>query len=144
MKALQSLYLLAADQDFRLLRGSGSGLVELDHQRADDFPDVRDHFAAQQSRWHTASVSYDVADRRGRGQEERNRFARHVVAGLEAEWAKGGYDRIILSAGPKMLGVLREVMPKALAAHVAAELGKDLLKTPLHELPSHFDGVPGV
>jgi protein required for attachment to host cells len=144
MKPLKNLYLLAADRDFRLLCGSGSELVELAHRRADDFADVRDHFAAQQSRGHTAHVSYDTVDRGAHLAEERSRFARHVLAALEAEWSMGACDRIVLAAGPKMLGALRDVMPKALAAKVAAELPKDLIKTPLHDLPTHFSKVPGV
>ncbi len=144
MKAPRTLFLLAADQNFRLLHASASGLAELGQGKADDFPDVRDHFASQNSRGHTATVSYDVTDRGRHGDEERRRFGHHAAAALGAEWAKGGYDRIVISAGPKMLGVLRDALPRGLAAHVVAELTKDLIKTPLHDLPSHFEEVPGV
>jgi protein required for attachment to host cells len=60
---------------------------------------------------------------------------------LAAEWAKGGYDRIVLVAGPKMLGEIRQDLPRALHAHIAAELHKDLVKIPLHDLPGHFAGA---
>lgn len=144
VKALQSLYLLAGDQNFRLLHAKGADLIELAQHRADEFPDVKDHFSAQDSRGHTSTVSYDVTDRGAHRDEERIRFGRHAVTALETEWARAGYDRIIISAGPKMLGVLRDLLPKALAGHVAAQLHKDLINTPLHELARHFEGVPGV
>jgi protein required for attachment to host cells len=77
-------------------------------------------------------------------EEERLRFARHIVAALQAEWNKSTHDRIIVAAGPKLLGALREAMPKALHAHVTAEVHKDLMKIPVHELPSHFKEVSQV
>lgn len=144
MKTHQSLYLLAADQDFRLLRGLGQSLVEISHHRAADFPDVKDHFSFQQSRGHTSGVSFGVNDHGAHEVEERRRFARHAIAALKAEWAHAKDDRIILAAGPKMLGVLRDLMPKALAGKVAADLAKDLVKIPLHDLPSHFADLPTV
>jgi protein required for attachment to host cells len=140
MKALQSLYLLASDQEFRLLRGQGVQLEEIGHRRAADFPDVANVYPAGKSQGRAIGAN----DRGGPDAEERRRFARHVVEALEAEWAKAKDDRIILVAGPKMLGVLRDLMPKALAGQVAVDLAKDLVKLPLQDLPSHLEDVPGV
>ena len=140
MKALQSLYLLASDQEFRLLRGQEVQLEEIGHRRAADFPDVTNVYPAGKSQGRAIGAN----DRGGPDAEERRRFARHVVKALEAEWAKAKDDRIILVAGPKMLGVLRDLMPKALAGQVAVDLAKDLVKLPLQDLPSHLEDVPGV
>ena len=75
----------------------------------------------------------------------REHLAKHAAKMLAAEWAKGSYDRIVLAAGPKMLGEIRHDLPKGLHDHIAAELHKDLVKTSLHDLPSHFAGaVPAV
>lgn len=144
MKAKQTLYLLAADRDFRLLLGAKSGLSEIAHRKADDFPDVENPFGAEAGRGHSGSVSYSTTDRGGPEVEERRRFARHAIAALEAEWAGVKADGIVIAAGPKMLGELRDALPKALAAHVVADLDKDLVKIALHDLPSHFEGLPGV
>ena len=144
MKARQSLILLAADEDFRLVRGSRSGLTEIGRARAADFADVQTSFAPEQSRGQAAGgVSFGVNDRGTHDAEERRRFARHAIAALETAWAGGKDDGIVLVAGPKMLGVLRDLLPKALAGQVAAELAKDLVKTPLHDLPGHLGDVPG-
>lgn len=144
MKAPLTLFLLAADRDFRLLHGTVSELTELVHRKADDFADVHNPFGSEAGRSHSGRVSFANQDRGGPETEERRRLARHAIAALEAEWARGRAERIVLAAGPKMLGELRDALPKALAAHVVAELHKDLVKVPAHDLPPHFDGVPGV
>jgi protein required for attachment to host cells len=152
MKLPQTLYLLAADRDYRLLRGAGVDLTEIVHRNADDFRDVEMGFPSERGRGQagggaggaTGGVSFGTSDPGGREAEDRRRLARHALSALEAEWAKGRADRIILAAGPKMLGELRDLLPKGLAGHVTADLAKDLIKIPLHDLPSHFKDVSGV
>jgi protein required for attachment to host cells len=144
MKPRQDLYLLASDHAFRLLRGRGADLAEIAHHKADDFADVKDKFPASASRGHSSGASFGMIDRGAHEAEERRRLARHALQAVEAEWAKGKDDGIILVAGPKMLGTLRDLVPKALTGQVTAELGKDLVKAPLHDLPGHFQGLAGV
>ena len=135
MKQPSSLYLLAGERDYRLLRGQGTTLIEIVHQTAADFPDVEDQ----------PSGSGLEVDAHGRTERiERDRFARHVVRAVAEEWEKGGFDRIVVAAGPKMLGVLRKALPKSLLTHVAAELNKDLVKIAVHDLPPHLAEVPAL
>jgi protein required for attachment to host cells len=68
-------------------------------------------------------------------------YIHEMVDSLAAEWATAKHDRIVIAAGPKLLGDLRAHLPKTLHAHVAAELHKDLVKIPLHDLPPHFAKV---
>lgn len=144
MKQLLTLYLIAAEDGFRLLHTHAPDLAEIDLKAAEDVSDVAYTYPSAQSHSQagTGDAGFDVGGSANRVDQERIRFARHIVSALAAEWAKGAYDRIVISAGPKMLGQLREEMPKALHAHVAAELHKDLMKIPVHELPSHFKDVP--
>ena len=144
MKAPQTLFLLAADRDFRLLHGTTLEVTEIAHRKADDFADVHDPFGSEAGRNHSGHVSFANQDRGGPEAEERRRLARHAIAALEAEWARGRAGRIVLVAGPKMLGELRDALPKGLAAHVVAELHKDLVKVAAHDLPAHLKDVPGV
>jgi protein required for attachment to host cells len=144
MKTRTKLFLLAADQDFRLLRSDRSGMTEISHSRADEFADVMSAFSAEQSRSHASGVSFGVNDPGTHESEERRRFARHALAALEREWAGGRDEGIVLVAGPKMLGVLRDLLPKALAGHVTAELPKTLVDVPTHDLPGHFAGLSRV
>jgi protein required for attachment to host cells len=143
MKAPQTLYLLAAEHSFRLLRTHEDGLVALGGKSAEDFPDVDYRFPAERQGRGVAVHTEPEAHSKS-VEVQRNRLAHHAMAALEAQWAKGGFDRIVLVAGPKMLGDLRDSMPRSLEGHVAGELHKDLMKTPLHELPEHLKDVPGV
>jgi hypothetical protein len=145
MKTLQTLYLLASEHDFRLVHTQGTALAALGGKSAEDFPDVAYRFPSEKVHGHApGGASFDVNGPAKRVEQERNRLAHHAMAALAAEWAKGGYDRIVLVAGPKMLGDLRHYLPKPLAGHIAAELHKDLVKVSVHDLPSHLEEVSGV
>ena len=142
MKLPQTLILLAAEQDYRLLsnKGGGTDFVEIAHREANDFSDVNYDFSNSGGGRQTApsGTQFSTDGRDTQHEQERSRFAAHVVAGLTEEWASGSYDRIMISAGPKMLGVLRKAMPKQLADNIARELNKDLIKVAVHDLPEHF------
>lgn len=77
-------------------------------------------------------------------REVKRRFAVEVADALEAEHRKGAFDRLVIAAPPAMLGDLRTALAKQVAAVVVAELHKDLVKTPEHELASHFKDVPAL
>jgi protein required for attachment to host cells len=143
MKKLRTLYLIASEDGFRLLQTHEPDLAEIEQKAADDFSDVAYSFPSEQSHNHggPGAPGFDTGAPANKVEQERIRFARHIVAALQAEWAKGDHDRIVISAGPKMLGQLRGEMPKTLHAHVAAELHKDLMKVPAHEMASHLKEV---
>jgi protein required for attachment to host cells len=143
MKPLTTLYCIADEAGFRLLRGQGSEIVELLGAKSGDFDDVEHEFdKTGGNRAGSGEVTFGHA-RTTKAEIERPRLARHVIRALEAEWAKAACDRIVLTAGPKMLGALRDAMPDALAAHVT-DLAKDLSDVPAHELYQHFKGVSQV
>lgn len=143
MKTIPTLYLLAGEAGFRLLHSSASGMTESSTRTASDYPDVSHGFASERGRNHASGVQFGNDGGKTDDEIERPRLANHAVESLAAEWAKGGYDRIVISAGPKMLGALRDAMPKQLADVIVAELHKDLMKVAAHDLPAHFkDEVP--
>jgi protein required for attachment to host cells len=128
MKPIVTLYLLVNDETYRLVHTHGEGLAEITHTKAE--------LAA-------AGVAH-VGGSSPKEAAERAHLAKHVAKVLAAEWAKGAYDRIVIAAAAKMLGEIRHDLPKALHSHIAAELHKDLVKVPLHDLASHFAAVPAV
>lgn len=142
MKTIPTLYLLAGEDGFRLLHDAGKGLAELSQAKADDFPDVAHDFSSERGRSHTAGVQFTGDGGKSDAEIERPRLAQHAVAALAAEWDKGAHDRMVISAGPKMLGALRDAMPKQVQEKIAAELHKDLMKVAAHDLPSHFKDLP--
>ncbi|OZA16501.1 MAG: hypothetical protein B7Y02_03130 [Rhodobacterales bacterium 17-64-5] len=143
MKTLRTLYLLASEEDFRLLRTDEPQLKVLAHRKADDFADVAYRYPSEQSHNHggPGAPGFDTGATANKTEQERIRFARHIVETLQDEWSTGNHDRIVIAAGPKLLGQLRDEMPAGLHAHVAAELHKDLMKIPLHDLSAHFADV---
>ena len=146
MKKMRSLYLVASEGGFRLLRTHAPDLAEIDQKSATDFVDVAYNYPSEPSHNHggPGAPGFDTGTPADKSEQERIRFARHIVTALEAEWATGNHDQIVIAAGPKMLGQLRDALPKALHAHVAAELHKDLINIPLHDLAAHFADVSGL
>lgn len=141
MKPVVTLYCIADEAGFRLLRGKGSEVEELLNASAEAFDDVEYEFAKSgRSRTGAGATSFGH-DTKSAAEIERPRLAKHVVRALEAEWSKGGADRIVLAAGPKMLGALRDAMPGALAGQITTELSKDLSDVPAHALYSHIEAV---
>ncbi len=139
MKSVPTLYCVADEAGFRLLHGAGDGLEELASVKAETLKGV-DHEWGGTGRNRGGSGASFGHGSTSEAEVERPRLARHVVQALQAEWDKGRADRIVLAAGPKMLGALREALPKALAAKVVAQLAKDLSDVSLHDLPGHFKG----
>lgn len=140
MKPAITLYCLCDEAGYRLLTGpAGKPLEEIASVRAADIPGVVHAFGDRgHSRGGPAGAVSFGHETATRAEIERPRLARHVVEALQAEWNRGRSDRIVLAAGPKMLGALRDAIPKALAAQVAAELDKDLSDVPAHALPDRL------
>ena len=65
---------------------------------------------------------------------EQERFARKIVAVLDEAVQRQRYDRLVLVAPPKFMGLLRDILPSSVASKVGAELTKDLTKLSIHEL----------
>jgi protein required for attachment to host cells len=138
MRAADTLYCIADDRSFRLLRGNAGHMEPIHAAGSDDFADVS-HALTDPGSNRAGGISFGHAT--GSPAEiERPRLAKHIVAALEAEWQKGGAGRIVLVAGPKMLGVLRQAMPRALAAEIVQEIDKDLSDIPDHALAAHLVG----
>lgn len=144
MKAAYTLVLLAADHDIRVLRneGVGKGLIDILHLTRADLPDVDFEFddGAVRVAGH-GMATHSAEPRQTEHEKERGRMAKHAIASLRAEWAKGGYDRVIISAPDKMLHLLRKAMPKDIVPHISADLDKDLVKVARADLPAHFADV---
>lgn len=137
MKAADTLYCIADERGFRLLRGNGGKLEPIHAAGADDFADWS-HAVTDPGRNRAGGISFGNGG--GDAAEiERPRLAKHIVAALEAEWQNGGAGRIVLAAGPKMLGALRKAMPKGLAQEITEEFDKDLSDVPDHALADHLN-----
>jgi len=80
-----------------------------------------------------------VDGERSTERHETEQFAKAVARTLDVARTRNEFDRLVLIAGPRMLGLLREALPAPCRAVVAAEVAKDLV----HEDPATIrDAVP--
>jgi len=73
---------------------------------------------------------------------EKERFGRSIAAVIDAAAARKAFDRLILVAPPKALGVLRSALGQAARSRVSGEIHKDLIHTPAHQLADHLRDLP--
>lgn len=64
----------------------------------------------------------------------RDLFAEELSALLARHVQAGDFDRLVLVAPPRVLGALRDALPRDVAACVVAEIGKDLTGQPVRKL----------
>ena len=124
-------------------RGPGKGLVALEDRH-----------------WHAAAVS-EPRDKAGRGHsiagpgvaaveqtdpqlQSDIGFAREVSDHLLHDFSAKGFDRLIIVAGPHMLGLLRAHLDDRLQAVTVGEIAKDLTAQPPAALEGHIGEVIAV
>ena len=71
-------------------------------------------------------------------EQEEERFLRRLSDHLDSEVKAGRTKSIVLVAPPRALGVLRPTYSHDLRKAVLAEIDKDLVKLPLHEIEKHL------
>ena len=145
MKPVRTLVLLASEGEARLLEndGVGKGLHQIGHLDRDAVSGDAIAYADGPGRSQAApgAAHHGMEPSSSVSRQNRERFAADLVGEVEKTWTKGGYDRLMIAAPPKMLGALRDKLPKALAGKLAVDLAKDLIHTPVADLPKHFSDV---
>ena len=72
--------------------------------------------------------------------QEEDRFLRQLAERLDAAVNAGQAQALIVIAPPRVLGVLRQTYSHGLRAALRAEIDKDFVKLPLHEIEKHLAG----
>jgi len=85
-----------------------------------------------------SSARHALAPRRDPHDMAEEAFARFIAEQVNAAFAAGTADQLLLVAPPRTLNTVRERLGKTAAAALAGTLGKDLVKTPDHELQPHL------
>jgi len=70
--------------------------------------------------------------------QEEQRFLHGLLGRLEAAVNAGEAKSLILVAPPRALGVLRPAYSHALRAALRAEIDKDFVRMPVHEIEKHL------
>lgn len=71
-------------------------------------------------------------------RESAERFSRRLARWLNGERGRGSFDRAVLAAEPRFLGMLREQLNAGTLAVVSRFVRKDLAHAPVHALPAHL------
>lgn len=79
-----------------------------------------------------AGHHHGVDGERSSERHELSNFAREVAHKIEQDRMAHAFDRLVLVAGPRMLGLLREELPQTCRELLAAEIPKDLV----HQTPA--------
>lgn len=72
---------------------------------------------------------------------QENAFLGEVCGYLDEAGREGRFDRLVLVAEPRALGLLRKQLGSGLKNKLYAEVDKDLSKAPLKELPDRLKDV---
>lgn len=80
-----------------------------------------------------------VDGERSAQRHEAEQFAREVARALDNARSRNEFDRLVLIAAPRMLGLLREALPHACRCVIAAQVPKDFVR---HDASTIRDVVP--
>ena len=85
------------------------------------------------------SNRHAVDGERSTERHEMELFALEVARTIDGARTRHEFDRLVLIAAPRMLGLLREALPAACRSAVAAEISKDLVH---QDLATIRDAIP--
>jgi protein required for attachment to host cells len=71
-------------------------------------------------------------------EQSERRFLEKLAARLDAAVQAGEAKSLVIAAPPRALGALRRVYTHGLRGAVTAEIDKDLVKMPVHEIEKHL------
>jgi protein required for attachment to host cells len=83
----------------------------------------------------TARGAMEETDWHDQGER---RFLEKLVARLDAAVQAGEVKSLIIAAPPRALGALRQVYSQGLRHALTAEIDKDLVRMPVHEIEKHL------
>jgi protein required for attachment to host cells len=109
-----------------------------DRDLVSDRPGRRPDHAPLQSGRRGATPHHATAGEHDAHEHEIEIFARQVAHELETARIAGRFDRLVIMAGPKFLGMLRAVLPASVKSTLAAEVPKDLVNQPLQAITEHL------
>lgn len=145
MKPIVTWILLANTRNAKVLvhRGPGSGLVPVadKHWSAEEVETARDRAGVGHS---IAGPGVSAVEQTDHQRLSSARFARDVMGKLSDGVAANEFERLVLVAGPLMLGLMRKAMDHRLKYALIGEVDKDLSALPIGALESHLADVMAV
>lgn len=117
--------------------GPGNGLTAVDDQsrHAPDIPMPRDKAGVGHS---IGGPGVSAVSQKSLKETADNRFAKVIVDGLSEACRRNRFDRLVLIAGPHMMGLLRANLNAPLSAVLIGEIPKDLSSQPIGDIEAHL------
>lgn len=145
MKAINTWIVLANAETARFVVNSGPGkglkAAGRGELHADPPRPYADRAGAVHSRVGPGVSAVEQSDPKELAETE---FAEALCDYLQTRFEAHDFDRLIIVAGPHMLGKLRKALPEDVAKAVTAEIDKDLTRIPIKDLPRHLQDVIAV
>jgi protein required for attachment to host cells len=91
-----------------------------------------------------ATAHHATAGERRPRRHEAEQFARRIADELDRALRNGGFDTLVILAGPLFLGLIRDALSHAVRSTVVAEITKDLVHQSARELIKHLPPRPYV
>jgi protein required for attachment to host cells len=91
-------------------------------------------------RGHSSSVGqrHGMDGERSTQRSAEQDFAKRIAEEMAKAHETGGFDRAVLAAGPRMLGLIRAVLPDTVRSALSAEVARDLVRFEGRELIDHL------
>jgi protein required for attachment to host cells len=117
--------------------GPGNGLTAVGDQsrHAPEIPMPRDKAGVGHS---IGGPGVSAVAQKSPKEMAENRFAKEVIDGLSEARRRKRFDRLVLIAGPHMMGLLRANLNGPLSAVLIGEIPKDLSAQPLGDIETHL------
>jgi len=142
MKPVVTWILLANARAGRVLEntGPGKGLAALGKQiwKADEPRAHRDKAGVGHNISGPGMAAVEQPDLQTLNDAQ---FAKHLVGHLSKGYRDKKFDRLILIAGPHMLGLLRQELDPSLSAALLGEIPKDISLRPLADIEHHLGAL---
>jgi len=142
MKPTKTWILVANARQARILEHSGAGQgldpVPGRHLEAEEATEYTDKPGTGHSIAGPATNAMDRADPQDQADIA---FAKEVCSVLVEAQAEGRYDRLVIFAGPHMLGLLRKVRQSEIEETLLKEIDKDLTHLPADQIETHLEDV---
>ncbi|PRX35126.1 Protein required for attachment to host cells [Meinhardsimonia xiamenensis] len=145
MKPVRTLVVLIDDEKMKLLEnhGVGKGLQPLEEAEFSRKEAEALEYSDQPGRSFESvgAMRHAMSPEKSVEEQQRDRWLREAMAHLSKRWQKGNFDRLVIAAPPKVLGLVRELLDRPLKEALYAEVAKDLVNVPERELPERFADV---
>ncbi len=146
MKSVRTYFLVADETEARLLEnlGVGGDVHQLSHYTENDSGLAPTGFADQRSSSQGAGGQARHGGDPSTTEREnaRNVFATYLAGMIKDASQKDKFDRLVLSAPPQMLGVLRNALDGKV--EIYGDLDKNLVNTPTDDLAKYFADLVAV